>query len=114
MREIKNNTDISKAQIRDVKFSGSEKPESKIDTANVQGVEIKDFSNPQAEALGRSQVSSTDNVKNDVAFGMANPEAIESSDRYFEMAYNNLVAQGHPNAYEEAAAQSTAYGREFV
>lgn len=112
MREIKNNMDIQKMQ--DVRFAGSEKPESTPEVANASAKEIKDFSNPPAEALGRSQVKSTDSVKNDVAFGMEHPEAIDSSDRFFEMTYNTLKAQGHPNAYEEAAAQATAYGREFV
>lgn len=113
MREIKNNTEIAKNKVQDVRFVGTEKLDNKIDVVNSSEKEIKDFSNPPAEALGRSQVSSTDNIKSDVAFGMEHSDAIHSSDRFFDMKYNELSAKGHPNAYEEAAAQATAYGREF-
>jgi hypothetical protein len=111
MREINNNTEIGKVQ--DIRFSGAEKADKKPEIVNAPASEIKDFSNPKAELSGRVQVSSADNLKNDVAFGMVHPEAMASSDRFFEMKYNELQAQGHPNAYEEAAAQATAYGKEF-
>lgn len=114
MREIKNNVEVGKNQIKDVKISASDKTENKPEVVSASAAEIKDFSNPAAEALGRAHASGTDNIKHDVAFGMDHPDAIKSADKFFEMTYNTLLAQGHPNAYEEAASQASAFGREFV
>ena len=52
--------------------------------------------------------SKSDNVKEDVKFGMAHPEAIASSDKLFNLALAKLEAEGDPNAYEKACAISTS------
>lgn len=106
MREVNRNIDISKIQKQDVQFGNVEKPEQTKAEEPAQS-EIKDFSNP-TEILGRSQISKTDNVKSDIAFGIANPEAIERSDKLFEMAFKGLQESGDPNAYEKACAIATS------
>lgn len=106
MREINNNRDVSKIPQKDVKFGEAEKPEAQAITP--EATEIKDFSNPKAEALGRSQVSKTDNLKSDVAFGLAHPEAIERSEKLFNMALAKLQADGNPHAYEIASSIATS------
>lgn len=110
MREIKNNMEIGKVQKQDVKFCGTEKTEPQIGKPAVPEKEIKDFSNPSAEALGRTQVSvnKPDNIKEDIKFGMANPEAISASDKLFDLALSKLEAQGDPNAYEKACTIATS------
>lgn len=106
MREINNNMDIGKAQKVDVKSTKLEK----VDSQPIGGHEerITDFSNPSAEVLGRSQVSKTDNLQEDVSFGLAHPQAIELSDKLFNLAYDKLSAEGDPNAYEKACAIATS------
>lgn len=106
MREIKNNVEIGKVQKNELKSGNSDKFESQSITS--EGKEIKDFSNPSAEALGRSQVSKTDNIKSDIAFGIANPQAISKSDKLFNMALAKLEADGDPEAYEKACSIATS------
>lgn len=106
MREVNRNVDIAKIQKQDIKFGNAETIEP-AKTEEKSAIEIKDFSNP-TELLGRSQVSKTDNNKTDVAFGVANPAAIERSDKLFEMAFKGLQESGDPNAYEKACAIATS------
>lgn len=116
MREIKNNVEIGKIQKQETKPSVA--PSSSLPVEKTGPVlnaaesekEIKDFSNPSGEVLGRSQVivSKADNVKEDVKFGMAHPEAIERSDKLFNLALAKLEKEGDPNAYEKACAISTS------
>jgi len=110
MREINsnnNNIDIAKAQNANLKQDkGCQCEQTTCDDANDDCV--KDFSNPTAEALGRSQVSKADNLKSDVDYAVANPGAIERSDKLFEMALKSLEAEGDPHAYEKACAIATS------
>lgn len=112
MREIKNNLEFGKVQKPEVKTPQQDNVPTVAAPVEDEKV-IKDLSNPQAEVSGRVQVSKTDTVQNDVSFGMANPKAIKSSDKLFEIAYNKLLKQGHPNAYEEACSIATQYTKEF-
>jgi len=109
MREIKNNVEIGKLQKQEVKVVPTDKTEPQVENA-VPTKEIKDFSNPSGEVLGRSQVmvNKSDNIKEDIKFGMTNPEAIKSSDKLFELALAKLEAEGDPQAYEKACAISTS------
>ena len=68
----------------------------------------KDFSDPKAEALGRSMlVKDADNVNNDLKALIKNPKIAENSDDMFETAYQTAVDSGVANPYEEAATFST-------
>lgn len=100
-----NNVEIGKVQKIDSKI---EKTESNEPQTVANEATIKDFSNPSAEALGRSQVHSTDNLQSDVSFGMAHPEAIENSDKLFNIAFAGLSQNGDPNAYEKACSIATS------
>jgi hypothetical protein len=69
---------------------------------------LKDFSNPTAEALGRSMlVKDADSVNNDLKALVQNPQIADNSDDMFELAYNAAVDAGVENPYEEAATFST-------
>ena len=111
MREISKNMDTGKIPKQDVKFCGTEKAEPQVTIQ--EGKEIKDFSNP-TEILGRSQVNKVDNLQADVAFSIANPEAVESADKFFDMAYAQLQKKGDPEAYEKASAIAVAYVQELA
>lgn len=74
---------------------------------------VKDFSNPTAEALGRSQVGQANALQKDVAFGMKHPQAIENADKFFDMAYAQLKANNEPHAYEKACELASSYVNEF-
>lgn len=106
MREINNNVEMGKAQSTDFKLNKPEKSEPQF-CSESEETEIKDFSNP-TEILGRSQVSSTDNLKSDVAFGVANPDSIANSEKLFDMAYTQLLKDNDPHAYEKACAIATS------
>lgn len=105
MREIKNNVEIAKMQNAGLKQDKLAKSEESL-TSESEETALKDFSNP-TEILGRSQVSKTDNVKQDTSFGVSNPSKIARSDKLFEMAYKNLMAKGDPDAYEKACTIAT-------
>lgn len=83
-----------------------EQPEKKM---------VEDFSNPTAEALGRSQVNpaGVSAIAKDVAFGMANPEKIAEADKFYDMAYKVLSEQGDKDAGPKAAAMMDLYVNEF-
>lgn len=111
MREINKNT-IGKIQKVDLKSkSDQSQPQFCAETDGNDENVIKDFSNPKAETLGRSQVNKSDNLESDVAFGMANPEAIQNADKFFDIAFKGLLAKGDPEAYEKAAAMTDIFTR---
>ena len=69
---------------------------------------LKDFSDPKAEALGRSMlVKDADSVNNDLKALIKNPQVAENSDKLFETAYKAAVDAGVENPYEEASTFST-------
>lgn len=104
MREIKK-VDLSQVPNIDSKAQGKAEPQ--FCGEDTEQKVVKDFSNP-TEVLGRSQISKADNLKADVAFGMANYDAMESSNRLFDIAYNQLSEKNDPHAYEKACAISTS------
>ncbi len=61
-----------------------------------------------AEVAGRSLVKG-DNLENDIKFALANPQAINAANDFFEISFGQLLKEGHPNAYEEACAQTDAF-----
>ena len=113
MREINNNSiDVPKIQKPEAKSASNEQVDKKI-TDESEKLNTSDFSNP-TEVLGRSQVQKADNLKEDVKFGLANPNAIQSSDKFFDMAYSQLQAKGDPEAYEKASSMSALYAKELA
>lgn len=110
MREVK--VDLNKIQDRAPINFGKTDP-------GVPGQEQKkepektEYAQNAPETLGRSLVNETDNLKNDVAFGMTHPQAITMADKFFDRAYTNLKEQGHAHAYEEASAMTKVYVDEF-
>lgn len=115
MREIKKiemtgNSNVQpKQDLSKVEKTGPQLPLVEEDSS------IQNFSNPSAEASGRFHVSKTDNVKEDVNFGMAHPETIERSEKLFNLALAQLQAKNDPNAYEKACAISTSsYARDLL
>lgn len=113
MREINNNINGIKPEIKIEKKNLEKTSEL---NAEVENKNITDFSNPKAEALGRSQVNvaNKDNLKTDIAFLSKNPDAVKSADRFFDVAYAQLLQKDVPNAYEKAAAMATIYAREVA
>lgn len=106
MREI-NNSDVSNIQKTNLTTGKIEKNDPQVCN---EGEEcgLKDFSNPSGEVLGRSQVNKADNLKQDLAFCAINPEAVQSSDKLFEIAYKKFSEEKDPNAYEKACYVSTS------
>ena len=96
--------------INQVNFNSSQK--QPLDTT--QGIKeeeepkLKDFSDPKAEALGRSMlVKDADNTNNDLKALVKDPQIADNSDKMFEIAYKAAVDSGLKNPYEEASAFST-------
>lgn len=111
MREINNNVDFAKLQNTELKSNKVEKSEPQsVEKAEEDA--IKDFSNP-TEVLGRSQVSKSDNLSEDVNFAIANPDAVASADKFFDMAYAQLKSENDPNAYEKASTMASIYAKEI-
>lgn len=113
MREVKNNVEIGKVQKLGKKNSKSEKTEPNFEGELEGEKNVKDFSNPKAETLGRSAIK-TDNIKEDVSFGMANPKLIAEADRFFEIAYKQLLEKNDPCAYEKASSMSAIFAKELA
>lgn len=111
MREIKKVD--SQKQIPSIDSKMPAKTEqAQVNNEEVNQKVVKDLSD-QTEILGRSQISKADNLKADVAFGIANPQAITSADKFFDIAYTQLVNDNDANAYEKASAMATIYAKEF-
>ncbi len=95
--------------INQVSFNSSQKQQLDVQ----QGIKedepkLKDFSDPRAEALGRSMlVKDADNTNSDLNALIKNPQIAENSDEIFETAYKSAVDAGIENPYEEASTFST-------
>jgi soluble cytochrome b562 len=69
---------------------------------------LKDFSDPKAEALGRSMlIKDVDNTDHDLNALLKNPQLAENSDKMFETALKAAQDAGIENPYEEASTFST-------
>ena len=96
--------------VNQVNFNSSQKqvPEAPQSTSEAEEPKLKDFSDPKAEALGRSMLAKdADNVKHDLNVLLENPQIAENSDKMFETAFKAAVDAGIKNPYEEAAGFST-------
>lgn len=111
MREIKK-VDVGQLP-QNIEPKAVEKSEPHFCANETNAKVIKDLSN-QTEVLGRSQISQADNLNSDVSFGMQNHQAIESADKFFDIAYAQLVNDNDPNAYEKASAMASIYAKELA
>lgn len=111
MSEKIKKVDIRNIQNADIKFCAQDKAETPTDSvAEEKG--IKNLAS-HTEVVGRSQVSESDSLKKDVAFGLAHPGAIAGADKFFDMAYAQLKSENDPHAYEKASAMSSMYAKEL-
>ena len=106
MSEI-NGTNFS---VNQVNFNSTKKTinESPREINEEQEPILKDFSDPKAEALGRSMlVKDADNINNDLKALIKDPQIAENSDEIFETSYKAALNAGTENPYEQAADFST-------
>lgn len=100
--------DGPKIGVNNINFSGIQKQTPAQEEAAEQKAQITDFSDPKAEALGRSMlVKDNDSLNNDLKALMENPQIAENSDKMFEAAYAAAQQAGLSNPYEEAATAAT-------
>ena len=96
--------------VNQVNFNSSQKQplDTKHGVKEDEEPKLKDFSDPKAEALGRSMlVKDADNTNNDLKALLKNPQIADNSDEMFETAYKAAVDVGVENPYEEASTFST-------
>ncbi len=100
------NFSVNKVNFYGVQKSAQEVPAS--ETAEENAPKLTDFSDPKAEALGRSMLfKGADNTNNDLKALLENPEIAENSDDVFEAAFKAAEDAGVENPYEEASTFAT-------
>ncbi|MCQ2738633.1 MAG: hypothetical protein MJ237_00235 [bacterium] len=73
-----------------------------------ENVQIKDFSDSKAEALGRSMLfKGADSTIEDLRAIVEEPQIVENSDKMFNLTYKLAEENGAENPYEIAATMST-------
>lgn len=65
-----------------------------------------------ASVIGRSMVSQ-DNVNNDIAFGIKNPQVLQKCESFFDSVYTELSNSKDPEAYEKACMLTSAFAKEI-
>ena len=99
-----------KFSVNQVNYSGIQKPQQEAPQEQVEteAPKINDFSDPKAEALGRSMlIKGADDVNHDLKALLDNPQIAENSDKAFEAALKAAQYAGVENPYEEAATFAT-------
>ena len=99
-----------KFSVNQVNYSGIQKPQQEAPQEQVEteASKINDFSDPKAEALGRSMlIKGADDVNHDLKALLDNPQIAENSDKAFEAALIAAQDAGVENPYEEAATFAT-------
>ncbi len=99
-----------KFSVNQVNYSGIQKPQQEAPQEQVEteAPKINDFSDPKAEALGRSMlIKGADDVNHDLKALLDNPQIAENSDKAFEAALKAAQDAGVENPYEEAATFAT-------
>ena len=103
--------DGPKISVNQVNFSGIKKQvpeEIEQPSVNEPERQINDFSDGQAEAIGRSMLfKGADDINGDLKAIMENPQIADNSDKLFELTYAEAQRAGLNNPYEEAASAST-------
>lgn len=96
--------------VNQVNFNSIQKQHAEVapETIEKDAPQIKDFSDPKAEALGRSMLfKGVDDTTHDLKALLENPQIAENSDKAFEMAFKAAQDAGVENPYEEAASFAT-------
>lgn len=99
-----------KFSVNQVNYSGIQKPAADIPEVSqeTETPKLNDFSDPKAEALGRSMLfKGVDDTQHDLKVLLDNPQIAENSDKAFETALKVAQQAGVENPYEEAATFST-------
>ena len=99
-----------KISVNQMSFNNISKqnPVDETPDSTESNVQISDFSDAKAEALGRSMLfKGSDDINHDLKALLDNPQIAENSDKIFEVAYQTALANGLANPYEEAASAST-------
>lgn len=98
-----------KFSVNQVNFNNLPKSQpEEIPTKETEVPQLNDFSDPKAEALGRSMLfKGTDDTNHDLKALLENPQIAENSDEAFETAFKAAQDAGIENPYEEAASFST-------
>lgn len=99
-----------KFSVNQVNFNGISKPqpETQQEAPEKEAPQLSDFSDPKAEALGRSMLfKGADDTKHDLKALLDNPQIADNSDKAFETAFKAAQDAGVNNPYEEAASFST-------
>lgn len=99
-----------KFSVNQINYSGIQKPQqdSPIVETPAENTQLNDFSDPKAEALGRSMLlKGADDTNHDLKALLDNPQIAENSDKAFETALKAAQDAGVKNPYEEAASFAT-------
>ena len=100
-----------KFSVNQMNFSGIQKAQADVPQqapVEADAPKINDFSDPKAEALGRSMLfKGADDTQHDLKVLLDNPQIAENSDKAFETALKAAQDAGVENPYEEAATFST-------
>ncbi len=98
-----------KFSVNQVNFKNLPKSQpEEIPTKETETPQLNDFSDPKAEALGRSMLfKGADDTNHDLKALLENPQIAENSDEAFETAFKAAQDAGIENPYEEAASFST-------
>lgn len=102
--------DGPKISVNQVNFNSIKKQTSEAEQPALQesSQRLTDFSNNQAEAIGRSMLfKGNDDINRDLKAIIEDPQIADNSDKLFELAYAEAQKTGLKNAYEEAASAST-------
>ena len=114
MREIPNNTGVPFSPKADIKPDAQKTPEVKPEAAEVAAKGTEDLSKSPSAISGRSLAGGADTIDNDVKNMMENPEAIEKANEFFDAAEAKYIKDGIENPYENAAALTEAFKKEFL
>lgn len=99
-----------KFSVNQVNFNGIQKPAVEVpkEQTEVEAPKLNDFSDPKAEALGRSMLfKGADDVNHDLKALIENPQIADNSDEAFETAFKAAQDASIENPYEEAASFAT-------
>lgn len=100
------NFSVNQVNFNSAQKQVSESPQVVPESENLP--QLKDFSDPKAEALGRSMlIKEPDSVNGDLKALLKNPQIADNSDELFETAYKAALDAGVKNPYEEASSFSS-------
>ena len=117
MREINNNSNVNfpKVDRRDI----PPVPESELQEQTSPQSVTEDLSLQPGAVIGRSMVSMTgatrtDNLGEDMKVVLDKPATVEKANKFFDVAYKQLKANGSENPYEEATELTDAFRKDFL